>query len=157
VLVECGTQWLFRKDREGRAVHAVISAADRWMDLGEDQIVERVVADVRACFPGGAGASVTSARAVKERLATFAATPAFEATRPATTGPSGVILAGDYVRTGWPATMEGAARSGYMAAGAVLGEELGSMVCAARRPAPIVRILGARGLRDQHRRAGVTG
>lgn len=152
VLVDRATQWIFRKDAEGRVVHAVISAADAWMALGEDEIVERVVTDIRACIPEAAGAQVVSARAVKEKLATWAATPAFEAHRPAAVSDaSALILAGDYVRTGWPATMEGAARSGFMAAAAALGEAVESMVVPATRPGVMLRVIGARGLRDQGR------
>src|SRR5262249_52618265 len=44
VLVERPTQWLFRKDQGGTRVHAVISAAEEWMDLSEPQIAERVLA-----------------------------------------------------------------------------------------------------------------
>lgn len=157
VLVGCDTQWLFRKDLGGRMVHAVISAADDWMALTEQDILTKVLADVHACFPASGEATVTSVRAVKEKLATFAPTPAFERVRPDTVGPSGLILAGDYVRTGWPATMEGAARSGYMAAAAALGKDLDAFVCAARRPAVIIRCLGARGLRDQDRVGAVSG
>ena len=149
VLVGCETQWLFRKDHEGRMIHAVISAADDWMALSEPEILTRVLADVHECFPGSRDAQVTGVRAVKEKLATFAPTPAFEAVRPDTVGASGLILAGDYVQTGWPATMEGAARSGYRAAAAALGKPLETFVRAAKRPAVIIRCLGARGLRDQ--------
>ena len=60
---------------------------------------------------------------MKEKRATFAPTPASTSLRPDTTGPSGVILAGDYVDVGWPSTMEGATRSGYLAAAAALGED----------------------------------
>lgn len=124
VLVERGTQWLFRKDREGRQIHAVISAADAWMDLNEDQIAAKVCSDLRACFPASIDARVGHVRAVKERFATFAATPLFERSRPGPLaedihGPQ-VILAGDYTSTDWPATMEGATRSGRSAAEAAV-------------------------------------
>ncbi len=121
VLVSRPTQWVFRKDSEGRKLHAVISAADDWVALTEDEITRRVVADLVACFPDARDAAVVSSRPVKEKLATFAATPEIEAIRPATVGESRILLAGDYVQTGWPATMEGAARSGYMAAAAAMG------------------------------------
>lgn len=124
VLVNLPTQWLFRKDQSGSQVHAVISAADQWLALDEAEITRQVVADINACFPASRGAAVVSSRPVKERLATFAPTPANERLRPTTLGPQGVegvILAGDFVQTGWPATMEGATRSGYMAAAAALG------------------------------------
>jgi len=150
VLVDRSTQWIFRKDGAGAHVHAVISGADAWVALSEEEIVARVVEDIRACIPGSALARVVSARAVKEKLATFAATPAFEAHRPATTGSSALILAGDFVQTGWPATMEGAARSGFMAAAAALGEPADSHVTPATKPGVILRAIGARGLRDQH-------
>lgn len=144
VLVGRATQWLFRKDEAGRRIHAVISAADEWMGLDEEEITRRVVGDIEACFPAAPGvrsAAVVSSRAVKEKLATFAATPECEASRPGTTGSSGLILAGDYVRTGWPATMEGAARSGYMAAGAVLDRPAREMVARPMRVGACVRVL----------------
>jgi zeta-carotene desaturase len=124
VLVPAGrepaTQWLFRKDAQGTKLHAVISAADEWMDLSEQQIGDRVLADVRAHLPAARDAHLVTVRSVKEKRATFAATCEGERARPAATGPSGIFLAGDYTATGWPATMEGAARSGYLAADAVL-------------------------------------
>lgn len=155
VLVGRGTQWLFRKDEGGRAVHAVISAADAWVGLDEDEIVQRVLDDVRACIPSASGAEPVSVRAVKEKRATFAPTPASVRCRPGAvdradplTGP---VLAGDWTDTGWPATMEGAARSGFIAAAYALGEDPASALKPALAPSLLVRLLGAAGLRDQHR------
>lgn len=148
VLVDRGTHWLFRKDDEGRRVHAVISAADEWVGLDESEIVGRVVGDIAACVPESAAAKVEHARSVKEKRATFACTPAFERVRPAATHPdSRLVLAGDYTATGWPATMEGATRSGYVAAAAVLGVEAGSMLAAELPPAGLSGLL-VRGLAD---------
>ncbi len=148
VLVERDTQWLFRKDEAGTRVHAVISAADEWMALTEDEITRRVLRDIHACFPASRDAKVLSSRAVKEKFATYAPTPDVEARRPATLGPlgrRGVILAGDYVQTGWPATMEGAARSGYMAAAAVLDREPSALLAPSLQPSRLYRLLaGAR-------------
>jgi len=141
VLVDQGTQWLFRKDEEGRKVHAVISAAEEWMALDEEEIGARVLADIRACIPAAREARLESVRAVKEKRATFAPTPEVEAIRPGTTGSSGLILAGCYVRTGWPATMEGAVRSGYLAAAAALGEGEAWALRPSLRPAAIPRLL----------------
>lgn len=126
VLVERGTQWIFRKDADGRRFHAVISGADAWMGLTEEEIINRVADDVRACFVGARHAKVVWGRAVKERQATFAATPEFEAARANVTATArgsfgrerrGIVLAGDYTNTQWPATMEGATLSGLAAAG----------------------------------------
>ncbi len=144
VLVEAGTQWLFRKDEAGCILHAVISAADEWMPLDEAEIVRRVVADVRAFIPEAAAANLVAGRPVKEKRATFAPTPQAEAHRPATTGASGIILAGDYTDCGWPATMEGATRSGYAAAAAVLGVDASACLVPDHRPQWLARLLGLR-------------
>jgi len=136
VLVDRGVHWLFNKgfDADGRQhVHAVVSAADAWMDLDEDEIVRRVVEDVWHVFPGAKGVDPVDARAVKEKRATFACTPEVDGLRPRSepgyVGVGGgdvpnLYLAGDWCDTGWPATMEGAVRSGYAAASAITGEEM---------------------------------
>lgn len=146
-LVERPTQWLFRKDTQGTRLHAVISAAEAWMGLSEEEAAARVERDIRACFPAANEAKLLSVRAVKEKQATFAATPEGESVRPGTMGPEGtrgVVLAGDYVRTGWPATMEGAARSGFAAAAAVLGEPVEGSIEEPLRPGLTVRTLWPR-------------
>lgn len=118
VLVGRETQWLFRKDPEGKVIHAVVSAADGWMPLEPEEITRRVLGDLLACFPQAASAELRLSRPVKERRASFAYTPGFEALRPASVSEEAdtPVLAGDYTSTGWPATMEGAARSGCSAA-----------------------------------------
>ena len=129
VLPEHGVQWLFNKgtDAGGRQhLHAVISAADEWMPMPEDEIVRRVLRDVHEVLPSAVGLEPVRARCIKEKRATFAAVPEAEAWRPSTTphhaqgaGIDNLFLAGDWCDTGWPATMEGAVRSGYAAAAAV--------------------------------------
>jgi zeta-carotene desaturase len=130
VLPGRGTQWLFDKgmDAHGRQhVHAVISGAVDWMDLPEAEIAERVHADVLWACPRAAGLTPEEVRSVKERRATFAAVPGFAALRPGPRadprgGVDNLFLAGDWCDTGWPATMEGAVRSGYAAAAAITGQ-----------------------------------
>lgn len=151
VLVGCDTHWVFRKDGAGTRVHAVISAADAWMGLTESAIVERVVGDLRAWVGDAAGGSfdaaqLVSARAIKEKRATFAATPEAERARPGTCHPDrgpagGVLLAGDYVRSGWPATMEGAVRSGYLAAGVILDKNPTEMIPPELPPGRLAAVL----------------
>ena len=150
VLPGRGTQWLFSKgtDADGsQQVHAVVSGAQAWMELSEAEIAARVLADMRWALPAAAGVEPVSVRAVKEKRATFAVVPGFERLRP----PAGAVgterdggvrnlfLAGDWTRTGWPATMEGAVRSGYLAAGAALGKRL---LVPDLRPARLARMLG---------------
>ena len=72
-------------------------------------------------FPAVKDAHLEKAQVVKEVRATFSALPGLEAKRPmAETRFPNFYLAGDWTKSGWPATMEGAVRSGYLAADAVL-------------------------------------
>jgi squalene-associated FAD-dependent desaturase len=137
VLVDAphGTQWLFFKkgaeatSHDGQTrwtVHAVISAADAWVHLPEEEIAQRVMEDLQACLPAMARRGMKQPlwhRVVKERRATFAATSAFVQHRPTIDGSSGLLLAGDYVDQDWPSTMEGAARAGFAAAQMACGGE----------------------------------
>jgi len=154
VLVETGTQWLFRKDDAGRSVHAVISGADEWMELGEAEIGRRVTADVREYLPGAEDGQLVSCRPVKEKRATFAPTPEVERARARVTTlrsggeRDGLVLAGDWTNTGWPATMEGATRSGYSAAAAVLGEPADSILKPDLPIAALTRLAGLKVPRD---------
>lgn len=115
VLVGAPTQWVFGHDGDGRRLHAVVSGAATWVDWSQEQVVEQVLADLRARFLRSMrAATCLRARVVKERRATFEATPSFERARRALgRRPPAVPLAGDYTDTGWPATMEGAAISGF--------------------------------------------
>ncbi len=109
-------EWVFRK----RGVLSVtVSAADRLVGLSSDELRDLLwhdVAHALALPP----APTPPARVVKERRATFRATPAQLARRPhAATAWNNLHLAGDYVDTGLPATIEGAIRSGIAAAGCI--------------------------------------
>ncbi len=123
------TQWLFNKgtDSNGRQmIHAVISAADDWMEFSESEIARRVHEDVQWACPKAVGLPPHSVRSVKERRATFAAIPGCHDLRPsaradALGGIDNLVLAGDWCDTGWPATMEGAVRSGFTAAAVCIG------------------------------------
>jgi uncharacterized protein with NAD-binding domain and iron-sulfur cluster len=78
---------------------------------------------VRAVLPAARSARLTRGVIVIEKRATFSPVPGIDRLRPSQSPPHGGIenlyLAGDYTHTGWPATMEGAVRSGYLAAEAV--------------------------------------
>lgn len=115
VLVDRFTHWIFSAD-DGSRIACVISAADDCLEDGEQTLIDRVMADVRELLPKTHSAELIRGRAIRERHATFAATPQAEQSRPSCDGESGVLLAGDYIDTGWPATMESAARSGYRCA-----------------------------------------
>jgi uncharacterized protein with NAD-binding domain and iron-sulfur cluster len=121
-----GLQWLFRKDGEGKVLHGVISAARGWERVPKEDALAKFEEQVRTLFPGAREAKLLRGVIVIEKRATFSPLPGVDALRPGQGPPEGGIrnlyLAGDYTRTGWPATMEGAVRSGYLAAEAVLGD-----------------------------------
>jgi zeta-carotene desaturase len=123
-LVEGPLQWLFRKDADGRSVHGVISAARDWVNVPRERCLELFEKQVREVLPGAREAKLERGVVVIEKRATFSPLPGVDDLRPAQ-GPGeadieNLFLAGDYTKTGWPATMEGAVRSGYLAAEAVL-------------------------------------
>jgi len=117
-------QWVFRKDAAGKAVHGVISAAWDWLDVPRDQCLKMFAQQLASAFPEAADAKLERGIIVIEKRATFRPLPGMEHLRPSQAPPAGGIanlfLAGDYTQTGWPATMEGAIRGGYLAAEAVL-------------------------------------
>jgi zeta-carotene desaturase len=122
-LIDGPLQWLFRKDPEGKAVHGVISAARDWTNRPKDQSLAAFESQIRQTFPAARDAKLLRGVIVVEKRATFSPAPGVDHLRPAQApSPGGVehlYLAGDYTQTGWPATMEGAVRSGYLAAAAV--------------------------------------
>jgi squalene-associated FAD-dependent desaturase len=117
-------QWLFRKDERGLVLHGVISAAREWVNRPKEECLQLFERQVRSVLPGAAEAKLVRGVIVIEKRATFSPVPGIDRLRPAQAPPMGGIenlfLAGDYTKTGWPATMEGAVRSGYLAAEAVL-------------------------------------
>jgi squalene-associated FAD-dependent desaturase len=105
-------QWLFAFP--GR-LSVTISAADHWLDTPREELAVRIWRDVAAIAE--IAAPMPAWQIVRERRATFAASPGEEAKRPAAATPwSNLALAGDWTRTGLPATIEGAIRSGAKAA-----------------------------------------
>jgi len=124
-LISGPLQWLFRKDAEGRVVHGVISAARQWVDRPKEDMLREFEAQVRSLFPLARDATLVRGVTVIEKRATFAPTPGVDQLRPGQApvagGLANLYLAGDYTRTDWPATMEGAVRSGYLAAEKVTG------------------------------------
>ena len=106
-------EWVFRK-REVLSV--TVSAADRFMDTPAEELAQRLWHEVVRAY-GVPSEPMPVWQIVKERRATFRATPDQVAKRAdAQTEIAGLYLAGDWTRTGLPATIEGAVRSGRKAA-----------------------------------------
>jgi zeta-carotene desaturase len=122
-LVDGPLQWLFRKDATGQSVHGVISAARDWLARDRDESLRLFEHQVRQTLPLAQKARLLRGVIVIEKRATFSPAPGSDDARPPQSPPPGGIanlyLAGDYTKTDWPATMEGAVRSGYLAAEAI--------------------------------------
>jgi squalene-associated FAD-dependent desaturase len=124
VLIDCIGQWLFNRGEAAAGEHyvqVVVSAARPFRGLGHDEVRRRITEELARLFPAAAAANLLRTRVVTEQAATFSATPGVDRWRPAQASPlPNLMLAGDWTATGWPATMEGAVRSGYLAAEALL-------------------------------------
>lgn len=113
-------EWIFA--HAGR-ISVTVSHADRLIDLDREALARTLWADIRQAL--GIAAEMPAWQIVKEKRATFAATPGQDALRP---GPRtrwhNLFLAGDWVQNGLPATIEGALRTGDGAARLALGRPL---------------------------------
>ncbi|WP_381792069.1 hydroxysqualene dehydroxylase HpnE [Streptomyces niveus] len=121
-------QWVFdRTDasglKEGQYVALSQSAVADEIDLPVAELRERYLPELKRLLPAARSAEVRDFFVTRERTATFAPTPGVGRLRPAArTRAAGLFLAGAWTATGWPATMEGAVRSGFSAAGEALSE-----------------------------------
>src|SRR5712692_10340146 len=130
-LLDRTMQWMFNKS-QGRYLQFVVSASRSLVEMARAEVIELAVREAAEFFPRVREAKVERAHVIKELRATYSALPGMEAARPgAATRAPNVFLAGDWTRSGWPATMEGAVRSGYRAAEAV--------AAAAGRPAKFLK------------------
>ncbi len=118
-LVGGTAQWIFVRDS---LASVTVSAADRLSEEDSGSIAKWVWEDVCRALDLGSLA-LPAHRIIKEKRATFAQTPANLSRRAKTRTPwRNLFLAGDWTNTGLPATLEGAIRSGIMAARAALGQ-----------------------------------
>ncbi|TCC48920.1 FAD-dependent oxidoreductase [Kribbella capetownensis] len=127
--VDSPLQWVFDRTPQSLANHAgseqylaiSLSAADDFIDMPVAELREVLVPALRQLLPAAADARVKEFFVTRERHATFRPAPGSGRFRPtATTARPGLHLAGAWTATGWPATMEGAVRSGESAAASVL-------------------------------------
>ena len=143
VLLDRTIQWMFHKSRlidarnhearnhetrenetgeggGGSYVELVVSCSRSLVEKSKAEIVDLAVKEAQEFFPGAREANLLKSTVIKEVNATYSPRPGIDQHRPKpeTAWPR-VFLAGDWTATGWPATMEGAVRSGYLAAEAV--------------------------------------
>jgi squalene-associated FAD-dependent desaturase len=129
VLLDRTIQWMFHKSRlltargavftdsAGSYIELVVSASKSLIDKSRTEIVDLALKEVLEFFPAARDANLLKSTVIKEVHATYSPRPGIDAYRPeqGTAWPR-VFLAGDWTATAWPATMEGAVRSGYLAA-----------------------------------------
>ncbi len=118
-LLDRTIQWVFNK-AGGRYLQLVVSASASLAATSRDQVIGLALRELAEFFPCAREARLEKAHVIKELRATFVPAPGLETVRPfARTAFDNFFLAGDWTRSGWPSTMEGAVRSGYIAAEAV--------------------------------------
>ncbi|HZD75353.1 MAG TPA: hydroxysqualene dehydroxylase HpnE [Acidobacteriaceae bacterium] len=132
VLLETTVQWLYNTSRiqperqsmrDGHLIELVVSASKSLVPMERQAVIDLALRELALFFPAMQEAILLKAAVVKEVRATYSIVPGLDELRPAAeSGWPGLMLAGDWTATGWPSTMEGAARSGYLAAEAVSRE-----------------------------------
>jgi squalene-associated FAD-dependent desaturase len=124
--VDTPVQWVFDRTAQsglgsGQYLAVSLSAADEYVDVPTAALCEQFLPELVSLLPGMRDAQVHEFFVTRERHATFRPAPGTAALRPpAVTAAEGLFLAGAWTATGWPATMEGAVRSGTAAATALL-------------------------------------
>ena len=128
VLLDRTIQWMFNKsllqqrtsEGSGTYLELVVSASKSLVNKSRQEILDLALAELAEFFPQARQAKLQKATVIKEVHATYSAQPLSDRYRPAAVTPwPRIFLAGDWTATGWPATMEGAVRSGYLAAQAL--------------------------------------
>jgi squalene-associated FAD-dependent desaturase len=127
VLLDGEIHWMYNKSRlqpwrrlKGSYVELVISASRSFAALTREQAIAQAVSELGEYFPAMGSAKLEKAALVKEIRATFGVPPGIDRARPTSVSPwPNCFLAGDWIATGWPSTMESGVRSGHLAAEAV--------------------------------------
>ncbi len=130
VLLDTRIQWMFQKSKirgwaaeRGTYLELVISASFAELAMGREAILAAALEELPLFFPAVREAQLVKSSVLKEARATFSVVPGFDRWRAEQrTASKGLFVAGDWTRTEWPSTMEGAVRSGRLAAGEVVGD-----------------------------------
>ena len=122
VLLDREIHWMFNQSRlqtgrGGHYIELVVSATRAFAALKREEAIGQALRELAEFFPRVNEAKLEKVALVKEVRATFGVPPGIDAARPAAVSPwANLFLAGDWTATGWPSTMESAARSGHLAA-----------------------------------------
>jgi len=109
------------REARGSYLELVVSASHKFAALTREEAIDLALRELGEFFPAVKEAKLEKAALVKEVRATFGVPPGIDRFRPdAESAPwPNCVLAGDWTSTGWPSTMESAARSGHLAAEAI--------------------------------------
>lgn len=151
VLLDRTIQWMFNKSRllgrtqdSGSYLELVVSSSKTLVEKSRQEIIDLSLRELAEFLPGVRGAHLIKATVIKEVNATYSPKPGVDQYRPANeTAWPRVFLAGDWTATAWPATMEGAVRSGYKAAETLArfaGQESAQFMVADLPPAGLMRL-----------------
>jgi zeta-carotene desaturase len=124
VLLDREIHWMYNQSilqgRPGNYIELVVSATRAFAALSREQAIEQSLRELAEFFPRVKEARLEKVALIKEVRATFGVPPGIDLYRPDAQSPwPNLFLAGDWVQTGWPSTMESGARSGHLAAEAV--------------------------------------
>ncbi|WP_263415658.1 hydroxysqualene dehydroxylase HpnE [Terriglobus albidus] len=128
VLLDTTIEWIFHKSRirgynpsRSSYTELVISASHAQLKQERDEIIQSAINELALFFPKARTTRLLKTGVLKEARATFSVLPGLDRYRPSQeeSGRPGIFLAGDWTRTGWPSTMEGAVRSGLLAASSI--------------------------------------
>jgi zeta-carotene desaturase len=125
VLLDREIHWMYNQSklqtgRGGHYIELVVSATRAFAALPRQAAIDQALSELVEFFPRVKEAKLEKVALIKEMRATFGVSPGIDAARPTAQSPwPNCFLAGDWINTGWPSTMESAARSGHMAAEAV--------------------------------------
>ena len=115
------SRWQPRRDSKASYIELVVSASREFATLSREEAIGRAIDQLGEFFPEAKKATVVKSALIKEMRATFGVPPSVDEVRPGAISPwPNCYLAGDWTATGWPSTMESAARSGHLAAEALL-------------------------------------
>jgi len=154
VLLDRTIQWMFHKSRiiagrgdvGGSYIELVVSCSRSLVEKSKAEIVDLAVKEAQEFFPGARDAKLVKSTVIKEVHATYSPRPGIDQYRhKPETAWARVFLAGDWTATGWPATMEGAVRSGYLAAEALsrfAGGKTASFLVPDLAPSGLMRLFG---------------
>jgi squalene-associated FAD-dependent desaturase len=125
ILLDRDIHWMYNQSRlqpgrGGHYIELVVSATRAFAALSREEAIRQALAELAEFFPAVASAKLEKVALVKEVRATFGVPPGIDEWRPHAVSPwTNCFLAGDWTATGWPSTMESAARSGHLAAEAL--------------------------------------